>query len=74
MPQVQYVVDFHEGAWTVTLRDRRFGPYSTLDYAMLAAMGAARKAEALGYDASVSVAEGAQEDVSETVGDPAPAQ
>ena len=55
MPQAQYTVDFHEGVWNVILLERRFGPYSSMDTAMLAAMGAARKAEVMGYEATVVV-------------------
>jgi hypothetical protein len=55
MPQAQYTVDLHEGVWNVSLLGRRFGPYSSMDTAMLAAMNAARKAEAMGYQAMVVV-------------------
>ena len=55
MPQAQYTVDLHEGVWNVSLLGRRFGPYSSMDTAMHAAMNAARKAEAMGYEAMVVV-------------------
>lgn len=55
MPQALYTVDLHEGVWNVSLLGRRFGPYSSLDTAMQAAMNAARKAEAMGYEAMVVV-------------------
>ena len=55
MPQAQYTVDLHEGVWNVSLLGRRFGPYSSMDTAMLAAMNAARRAEAMGYQAMVVV-------------------
>ena len=71
MPQAQYTVDFHEGAWRVTLLERHFGPYSSMDTAMKAAMGAARKAEVMGYEAMVVVKDrdaegGASEDAGAT--------
>ena len=53
MPQVQYVVDRVEGQWVVLLGEKRFGPYSSLDAAAVAAMGAARKAEAQGFEVTV---------------------
>ncbi len=55
MPQAQYTVDLHEGVWNVTLLGRRFGPYSSMETAMHAAMNAARKAEIMGYAAMVVV-------------------
>ena len=55
MPQVCYGVDFQHSTWWVSLDDRRFGPYSSLDTAMAAASGAAHKAEAQGYEAMVTV-------------------
>jgi len=55
VPEVCYVVDAVDGVWGVSLNDKRFGPYSSLDAAMAAASGAAHKAEAQGYDASVII-------------------
>ena len=55
MPQVSYVVDYADGAWGVSLNDKRFGPYSTLETAVAAASKAAHKAEAQGYEATVTV-------------------
>ena len=55
MPQVLYTVDLADGAWQVGLNGKPFGPYSTLDAAIAAATGAARKAEAQGYEAVVTV-------------------
>lgn len=55
MPQVSYGVDIRDGVWWVSLENRRFGPYSSLDTAMAAASGAAHKAEAQGYEATVTV-------------------
>ena len=55
MPEVCYVVDAVDGVWGVSLNDKRFGPYSSLDAAMAAASRAAHKAEAQGYDASVII-------------------
>lgn len=54
-PQVCYQVDGDGEAWWVSLDDRRFGPYSSLDTAMAAASGAAHKAESQGYEALVTV-------------------
>jgi hypothetical protein len=48
-------VDFHEDAWSVRLNDKRFGPYSSQEAAITAAMGAAHKAEAQGYEAEVRI-------------------
>jgi hypothetical protein len=55
VPEVCYVVDEVDGMWGVSLNGKRFGPYSGLDAAMAAASGAAHKAEAQGYDASVII-------------------
>ncbi|WP_293905507.1 hypothetical protein [Phenylobacterium sp.] len=55
MPQVEYSVDFIDGVWKVGLNGRRFGPYSSLDTAVVAASGAARKAEAQGYEVSIQI-------------------
>ena len=55
MPQVFYAVDPIDGAWQVSLNGKAFGPYSTLDAAIAAAARAARKAEAQGYEAVVTV-------------------
>jgi hypothetical protein len=55
MPQVTYTVEQVEGAWTVGLNDRRFGPYSTLTTAVAAASKAAHKAEAQGYEVFVII-------------------
>ena len=55
MPRVDYTVDFIEGVWKVGLNGRQFGPYSTLDAAVVAASGAAHKAEAQGYEAFVTI-------------------
>jgi len=54
-PQVFYQVDVQNDAWWVSLNERRFGPYSSLEAAMTAASGAAHKAEAQGYEAVVMV-------------------
>jgi hypothetical protein len=64
VPQVHYGVDCQDGVWWVSLNDKRFGPYSSLDTAMAAASGAAHKAEAQGYEAFVTIntpAESAEE-------------
>lgn len=58
MPQVRYTVDVQDGVWNVSLQGRSFGPYSTMETAMQAAMDAARKAEVMGYEAMVVVAAG----------------
>lgn len=55
MPQVNYTVDFLEGVWKVGLNGKRFGPYSTLEAAVTAAANAAHKAEAQGYEATVTI-------------------
>jgi hypothetical protein len=55
MPQVHYTVDFLEGVWKVGLNGKHFGPYSTLDAAVVAASNAARKAEVQGYEAFVTI-------------------
>ena len=55
MPQVSYGVNNRDGVWWVSLEDRKFGPYSSLDTAIAAASGAAHKAEAQGYEAIVTV-------------------
>jgi hypothetical protein len=55
MPQVNYTVDFLEGAWKVGLNGKHFGPYSTLDTAVAAASKAAHKAEEQGYEAFITV-------------------
>ncbi len=55
MPQVSYVVDYGDGAWRVSLNDRRFGPYSSLETAVAAASKAAHKAEEQGYEALVTI-------------------
>jgi hypothetical protein len=44
-----------DGVWTVGLGEKRFGPYSTLQTAVAAAVGAADKAEAQGYEAVVTI-------------------
>jgi hypothetical protein len=68
MPQVHYTVDFVDGVWKVGLNGRHFGPYSTMDAAVVAASGAAHKAEIQGYEAFVTI-NSLPEDLSE-----APAQ
>lgn len=68
MPQVNYTVDFIEGAWKVGLNGKHFGPYSTLDAAVAAASNAAHKAEAQGYEAFVTI-NAPDEDASATAGD-----
>jgi hypothetical protein len=55
MPQVNYTVDFLEGAWKVGLNGKHFGPYSTLDAAVAAASKAAHKAEEQGYEALLTI-------------------
>lgn len=55
MPEVTYTVDKVDGAWTVGLNGKRFGPYSSLDAAVAAASKAAHKAEAQGYEAFVVI-------------------
>ncbi|MEW5685349.1 MAG: DUF2188 domain-containing protein [Pseudomonadota bacterium] len=55
VPTVEYKVEFRDGAWNVGLNGKAFGPYSTMDAAVVAATGAARKAEAQGYEAIVRV-------------------
>jgi hypothetical protein len=55
MAQVNYTVDFVEGVWKVGLNGRQFGPYSSLDAAVQAASKAAHKAEAQGYDATLTI-------------------
>jgi hypothetical protein len=55
MPQVTYSVEQVDGAWTVGLNDKRFGPYSSLEAAVAAASKAAHKAEAQGYEAFVVI-------------------
>jgi hypothetical protein len=61
MPQVHYTVDFVEGAWKVGLNGKHFGPYSTMDAAVVAASGAAHKAEVQGYEAFVTINGAAEE-------------
>ena len=55
MPQVNYTVDFLDGAWKVGLNGRHFGPYSSLDAAVAAASKAAHKAEEQGYEALLTI-------------------
>ncbi len=55
MASVEYTVDLVDGVWTVGLGEKRFGPYSTLDKAVAAAVAAADKAEAQGYEAGVTI-------------------
>jgi hypothetical protein len=55
MPQVNYTVDFLEGAWKIGLNGKHFGPYSTLDAAVAAASKAAHKAEEQGYEAMLTI-------------------
>jgi hypothetical protein len=55
MPKVEYTVDLVDGAWAVGLGEKRFGPYSSLDTAVAAAMRAAEKAEQQGYEAHVTI-------------------
>lgn len=55
MPQVFYSVDLVEGVWQVGLNGKHFGPYSSLDAAVAAASGAARKAEVQGYEATITI-------------------
>jgi len=54
-PRIEYTVDLVDGAWTVGLNGKRFGPYSTLDAAVAAASRAAHKAEAQGYDVTMKI-------------------
>jgi hypothetical protein len=65
VPTVEYVVEFLDGAWKVGLNGKHFGPYSTMDTAVAAATGAARKAEAQGYQVIVRM-EGTPEAGEET--------
>lgn len=55
MPSVEYSVDLVEGIWTIGLGEKRFGPYSTIEKAVAAAVAAAEKAEAQGYEAMVTI-------------------
>ena len=55
MATVEYAVEFRGDAWAVDLNGKAFGPYSTLDAAVAAATAAARKAEAMGYQATVRI-------------------
>ena len=55
MAQVNYTVDLVDGAWTVGLNGKRFGPYSSLDTAVAAASNAAHKAEVQGYEAMLTI-------------------
>ncbi|PZQ61345.1 MAG: DUF2188 domain-containing protein [Phenylobacterium zucineum] len=55
MAQVEYSVELRDGTWQVGLNGKFFGPYSTIDAAVVAATGAARKAEAQGYEAIVRI-------------------
>jgi hypothetical protein len=55
MPSVEYTVDLVDGVWSVGLGEKRFGPYSTMDKAVAAAVAAADKAEAQGYEALVTI-------------------
>lgn len=55
MPQVHYTVDYVDGVWKVGLNGKHFGPYSTMDAAVVAASGAAQKAEVQGYEAFVTI-------------------
>ena len=55
MPRVDYSVDYIEGVWKVGLNGKHFGPYSTLDAAVVAASGACHKAEAQGYEAVLTI-------------------
>ena len=55
MATVEYTVDLLDGVWTVGQGEKRFGPYSTLETATAAALGAAEKAEAQGYEALVTI-------------------
>lgn len=55
MPQIEYSVNLVDGVWKVGLNDKSFGPYSSLDAAVMAASRAAHKAEAQGYEAVVTV-------------------
>ena len=55
MPTVEYTVDQVDGVWTVSLGEKRFGPYSAMDKAVAAAVAAADKAEVQGYEAIVTI-------------------
>jgi len=55
MAQVNYTVDLIDGVWQIGLNGKHFGPYSTLDAAVMAASKAAHKAEAQGYDAMLII-------------------
>ena len=55
MPQIEYSVNLVDGVWKVGLNDKSFGPYSSLDAAVMAASRAAHKAEAQGYDVMLHV-------------------
>ena len=61
MPQAEYVVEQIDGQWKVRMGEKLFG-YSSMDAAVAAAVGAARKAEAQGFEAVVTVCEGRAED------------
>ena len=55
MASVEYTVELVDGVWTIGLGEKRFGPYSSLDKAVAAAVAAADKAEAQGYEALVTI-------------------
>ena len=55
MPRIEYSVNLVDGVWKVGLNDRSFGPYSTMEAAVMAASRAAHKAEAQGYDVMLNV-------------------
>lgn len=55
MPQAHYTVDVIDGVWRIRIGEKSFGPYSSLDTALAAATKAARKAEAEGFEAFVTV-------------------
>jgi hypothetical protein len=55
MSRAQYFVVLHEDEWKVKLDGQHYGPYSTQEDAIRAAVDAAHKAGERGYDAQVLV-------------------
>ena len=55
MPQAFYTVDFVEGVWKIGVNGRMFGPYSSRETAIAAAVKAGHKAEAEGFEVVLKV-------------------
>ena len=55
MRQAAYTVDFIDGTWKIGVNGKTFGPYSTRETAIAAAVKAARKAEEQGYEVVLKV-------------------